>query len=90
MQRIISQGPDVLTEEPEIEKVSGAGAIYMKSKEVQEGLPFDTFNTPTVIDCFENQRIISMGLGRSHALGVLETSDLYCWGSNAHLGAWIV
>ena len=71
-------------EEPEIEKVSGAGAIYMKSKEVQEGLPFDTFNTPTVIDCFENQRIISMGLGRSHALGVLETSDLYCWGSNAH------
>lgn len=61
-----------------------AGQIYVKNKKVQIGLPFDSFCEPTLIDCFENQQVLSMGLGRSHALGVLETSDLYCWGSNSH------
>lgn len=70
--------------EPEVEIASGAGLIYMKKKEIKPGLPFETFSKPQVIECWENQKVISMGLGRSHALGVLETSDLYCWGSNSH------
>ena len=71
--------------EPEKKIDTFAGAIYLKkdSKE-KERLPFDEFCTPTQIDCFENQRLLSMGLGRNHALGVLETTDLYCWGSNSH------
>ncbi len=70
--------------EPEKEKESLAGRIYAKKVRKNVGLPYNEFNVPYKIDCFEDQKVLSMGLGRSHALAVLETTDLYCWGSNSH------
>ncbi len=62
------------------------GSIYLSEaqRNPTEGLPYETFDTPTQIVCFENQRLLSLGIGRNHCLAVPETTDLYCWGSNTH------
>eukprot|EP00946_MAST-07B_sp_MAST-7B-sp1_P002589 g2589.t1 len=67
-------------EEPEVDLAlkDKPGAIYLSEAQRNPvvGLPFETFDTPTKITCFENQRLLSLGIGDDELLDRNEDSKI--------------